>query len=223
MNAKGFTQSDLAIGMGVSQQAVSEWVNGNVQRPKKWKDIAFTLGIPMEEAERAVNTPLEMSTPGTFEQTHVRVATFRPSPNTGRQSRLAPPPSGMIPVMGRAAAGEPGKILLLDGEPSEWIPCPPELVGVEGAYATYVYGDSMEPRYFNGERVYVHPTRPAGPKDFVVAQVRDEAGNLSGYVKRLLGWTEQGLRLHQYNPETDLDFEPDAVESVHLVVGSGRG
>ena len=143
--------------------------------------------------------------------------------NKGPSVPLGAPAPGLIPVLGRAAAGEPGKILMLDGEPSEWITCPPELVGVDGAYATYVYGDSMEPRYFNGERVYVHPIRPSGPRDFVVAQVRDENDDLSGYVKRLVVWDEAGLTLHQFNPDTDLEFTPDKVDSVHVIVGSGRG
>lgn len=221
LNAKGITQADLAQKMNVTQQAVSEWVGGSIQAPRKWKEIAVALGIPLDEAQRAVNTPLEQSTPGTLEQTHLKVATFRPS-NVGRRAGLSPPAAGMIPILGRAAAGEPGKIVLL-GEVNEWIPCPPELIGVEGGYATYVHGSSMEPRYFHNERVYVHPTRPVGKDDFVVAQVSDEEQNRSGYVKQLVTWNRNGLTLHQYNPDTTLAFDADRVDAVHLIVGSGRG
>jgi len=223
MNRKGMTRAQLGAALGVSQQAASSWLQPNKQKPERWKEIALAVGVPMDVAERAVNTPVSPSESGTFEQTHVRLSTFKPSANAGKRAPLAPPAAGMIPVIGRAAAGEPGKIIIMDGEPSEWIPCPPELIGVDGGYATYVYGDSMEPRYFNGERVYVHPSRPYGPKDFVVAQVRDDDDNLSAYVKRFVSYTAQGLKLHQYNPDDDLEFAPDAVDAVHLIVGSGRG
>ena len=44
---------------------------------------------------------------------------------------------------------------------------PPQLEGVEGAKAVYVRGRAMEPRYYAGEIVYLHPSRPPNPGDFV--------------------------------------------------------
>src|SRR5690606_34932929 len=46
------------------------------------------------------------------------------TPNAGASIPVGSIPRGVIPVLGRAAAGEPGKIILLDGDPTEWIPCP---------------------------------------------------------------------------------------------------
>lgn len=211
MSARGVGQKELALAMGVTQQAVSEWVSGGVQKPKAWKKIADFLDIPIDEAQRAVDTPLDAAP-----------SARNPAPNAGKVLPLRPAPvPGTIPVVGRAAAGEPGKIVYLN-EVHEWIPCPPELIGVEGAYATYVHGDSMQPRYFNNERVYVHPARPYGPGDFVVAQI-GEGDDATAYVKQFVSWNRNKLVLHQYNPDDEFDFDSDDVSAVHLIVGSGRG
>ncbi len=40
---------------------------------------------------------------------------------------------------------------------------PPALKGIEDAFAIFVTGTSMEPRYFEGDLLFVHPTRPPEP------------------------------------------------------------
>ena len=41
----------------------------------------------------------------------------------------------------------------LNGNQASEVLAPSTLAGVPGAYAVYVVGDSMEPRYFEGETV----------------------------------------------------------------------
>ena len=91
-----------------------------------------------------------------------------------------------------------------------------------GAYAVYVSGDSMEPRYFDGEIVYVNPAKRVRRGDFVVAQIQpgEHAPRLA-YVKRFLRWNAHELVLSQYNPEKELRFEAGHVVSVHLAVMGG--
>src|SRR5215475_8364006 len=75
-----------------------------------------------------------------------------------------------IPVYGHAMGGKDGEFILSGNEVSEVI-APPSLSHIPDAYAVYVVGDSMEPRYFAGETVFVNPRLPISRGSFVVAQI----------------------------------------------------
>ena len=121
------------------------------------------------------------------------------------------------PIVGRAAAGEPGKLTMMHTE-YDTIPTPPELAGAEGGYAVYVYGDSMEPRYFAGELLMVHPHKPVGRGDFCVVQIgsNDDA---CGYVKQFVSHDSEVLKLRQLNPGGEIEFAAGDVAAVQKIVG----
>ena len=54
----------------------------------------------------------------------------------------------------------------------DYVRRPVVLVGVPGAYAVYVSGDSMEPAHPHGSLRLVHPHRPVSPGDTVIVQTR---------------------------------------------------
>jgi phage repressor protein C with HTH and peptisase S24 domain len=82
----------------------------------------------------------------------------------------------------------------------------------------------MEPRYFDGEVVFVDPSRIARAGDFVVVQVRlDEHGELWGFVKRFVRWNTKELVLSQLNPDKQLNFPGNQVHSCHVIVMAGMG
>ncbi|MEP0323264.1 S24 family peptidase [Bauldia litoralis] len=133
-------------------------------------------------------------------------------------------PQALIPIFGQAVAGEDG-VFEFSGEPVDHLPAPTALAGVSDAYGVYVQGDSMEPRYFAGEIVYVHPRRPPTRGCFVVVQLRPEAdgGSPPAYVKRFMSWGSRELVLEQFNPAKELRFTSDRVLAVHRIVMSGDG
>lgn len=127
----------------------------------------------------------------------------------------------MIPVYGSAVAGVDGEFAL-NGTFLYEVMAPPSLSPVAGAYAVQVSGDSMEPRYFDGEVVFVDPTRRMKRGDFVVAQViMEETGTRLAYIKRFVRHNDQELVLEQYNPPKQLVFRHENVQSVHFVVMGG--
>lgn len=130
-----------------------------------------------------------------------------------------------IPLYGQAVGGVDGEFVLNEGNKLTDMIAPPALASVSGAYAVRVSGESMEPRYLDGEVVYVHPKRKPVRGDFVVAQIHNPNENSPplAYVKRLVRWSEGGLVLSQYNPVKELKFEHKAVVSVHVIVGAGDG
>lgn len=152
----------------------------------------------------------------------------------GPEFNFAPPPqpnavvgakittSGpMIPVYGSAVGGLDGEFEM-NGSLLYEIMAPPSLAPVKNAYAVQVVGDSMEPRYFDGEVVFVDPTRRVKRGDFVIVQVRrEEEGPLLAYVKRFIRHNVNELILEQYNPAKELRFNSNEVHSVHFIVMGG--
>ena len=97
------------------------------------------------------------------------------------------------------------------------------LRGVREAYGVYVVGESMEPRYFAGEVLYINPRVPIRRGDFVVAQIaHDEHMPPLAYVKRFVSNGET-LKLEQFNPHEVLEFDATDVVSIHKVVMAGEG
>ncbi|MFD2679050.1 S24 family peptidase [Camelimonas lactis] len=153
----------------------------------------------------------------------------QPSPNATRPEFQPFAPAPRIPVFGHAAAGDDGRFIM-NGQRIADTFCPPVLSGVEGAYAVYVHGESMEPRFRAGETVWINPHQPVRQGDDVVAQIldadEDDGSPPSAYVKRFVSRGSE-LVLHQFNPpdgETyELRFPEQRVVSVHRIVFAGIG
>lgn len=130
-------------------------------------------------------------------------------------------PGERIPVLGQAVGGSDGRFLF-NGETMAEVFAPSPLWGVRNAYAVYVSGDSMEPRYFAGETVYINPHMPARQGDFVVVQVvEDPEEPPAGYIKQFVAMGGDKLRCRQFNPAKDIHYDRARVLSVHKIVGSG--
>jgi phage repressor protein C with HTH and peptisase S24 domain len=127
-----------------------------------------------------------------------------------------------IPVYGHAVGGKDGEFLLGSNRVSQ-LPAPPILAHVPDAYAVYVVGESMEPRYFAGETVFVNPRLPISRGAFVVAQISKGDGHEPHvYVKRFVSYDATRLRLEQYNPKKILEFPALSVVAIHRIVMSSE-
>jgi hypothetical protein len=107
---------------------------------------------------------------------------------------------------------------------------PSALEGRKKVYGVYVAGVSMEPRFREGEAVFVDPLRPARIGDDVVVQlcVEDETDMTAGdrvtaiLIKRLVRRTDAFWELEQYNPPRVFRVEAQLVKRVHRIVPSGE-
>lgn len=143
-----------------------------------------------------------------------------PPPNAVVGSQIVTS-GNMLPVYGSAVGGLDGEFEM-NGSVLYEVAAPPSLAEVKEAYAVQVTGDSMEPRYFDGETVFVDPTRRVKRGDFVIAQIgKDEGGTILAYIKRFVRHNAEELVLEQYNPPKELVFPHDSVHSVHFVVMGG--
>lgn len=156
-----------------------------------------------------------------------RTAGKRPSPlshsslpNASPRREIVRGSNRRLNVLGSAAGGALGEFIM-NGQVVDTVDTPPNLEAVPDAYAVYVVGDSMEPRYFAGELVYVHPNKPYKRHDFVVVQINvdgEEAPH--GFIKQFVSLSPTTLTLCQFNPKRELEFSRKKVISIHRIVGA---
>ena len=127
-----------------------------------------------------------------------------------------------LKVLGMAECGPDGWSLW-NGDVIDMVDRPANLRGVPGAYAVYVVGASMEPRYHPGELVHIHPGKPLTIGAYVLVQRRPKDGDTpAAVIKRLIKRTGTKIVLEQFNPHKTFDIRTDDIVSIHRVVGSGE-
>ena len=119
-----------------------------------------------------------------------------------------------IPLYGKAAAGQ-GAVAISDG-PVDYIEKPTYLSEVEDCYAVMIVGESMEPRFYPGEVVIVHPYRPVRAGDYAVVQF-EKNGELRAIVKRFVNRTETGIHLSQHNPKDEIYIDNSDLRALHYI------
>jgi len=142
-----------------------------------------------------------------------------PAPKGGANQKAL---AEKLKVLGMAQCGPDGWSLW-NGDVIDLIDRPASLAGVPNAYAVYVVGASMEPRYHPGEVVHIHPGRPVDVGAYVLVQRRGKAGEPPlAVIKRLAKRTPSKITLEQFNPPKMFDIKTGDIVSIHRVVGSGE-
>lgn len=200
----GLRREDIAHGAGISLAMLSKLETGRAKSTSHWRDLANVLGIP--HAEFIESMPQLQPAGGAPKS--VKLIRSPDGSYIGRaaglsDSRTAPPE--LSPVMG---SGD---------EPIDHAPTPPELQNVRGGYMVYATDSAMEPRFFVGERLSVHPGRPYAAGDFVVVALADGARVARKFVR----WNGDDLVLAQYAPPQEIRVPRADVQSVHRVLIPG--
>lgn len=204
--AKGVELKALSEAMGRNHAYMQQYISRG--SPKKLdedarKVVSEMLGIPEEQ--------LGGSSSGVaVEQSNARVLSG------------AIKPGAKIPLYGSAVGGDDGEFEL-NGNRLDYVFAPPSLSGITDAYAVTVVGESMVPRYEDGETIFVNPRRRPVRNDYVIVQIqKEENGPLLAMIKRLVRWTQNEIILEQFNPPKELRFPGHEVATVHYVLKSGE-
>lgn len=95
----------------------------------------------------------------------------------------------------------------------------PGIAGDMNAYCLTVVGNSMSPRWDDGDPIYVSTKRQAGLGDYVVLQIRDGSEEvICALVKRLVGRMADAYELEQFNPPIRFRVEKSMVARIHPVL-----
>ncbi len=189
---KKLTQAEVASALGVSQSAVAQWEAGR------------TFPAPAIAAKIAKLIGVRF------------LAEERERPQNRPLAERA-----RLPIIGLPAPGDDERILV-DEQPHGEIVAPPQLEGVVEARAVYVRGRSMEPRYYPGEIVYLHPLRPPNPGDFVFLTVREPGFAAAvGYIRQYVGQDLVHVRTLALNPKHEHLVAREDLVGIATIVGSG--
>lgn len=125
-----------------------------------------------------------------------------------------------LPIYGRAQAGNYGVAIIgSDDRPIDWTFMPPQLEGVDGAYGTFVYGDSMYPAYAHGDIAFIHPSAPFKTGDDVhIIMNTDEA-----FVKRYISRRGGLITVEQFKPAKVIEIAEADIREIRRVVGRWNG
>ena len=119
-----------------------------------------------------------------------------------------------LPILGRAAGGT-GNMVIEDG-PIDWTQRPSNLSQVRDAFAVYVTGNSMDPKYKDGDLAYIHPRKKLIKDRYVLVETIFH----TGLIKQYVGWKDDTLLLRQYNPDKMITLPRNEIRNVMLVIGS---
>jgi SOS-response transcriptional repressor LexA len=120
-----------------------------------------------------------------------------------------------LKVLGVAVGGQEG-FFELNGSVVDYIERPSALFGAENAYAIFLVGSSMEPKYEEGQTLYVHPDRPPRGRDYVVVELQDGRA----MVKRLIKRDSESVTLEQFNPPRKISVASADVRAIHKIVAA---
>ena len=208
---RGLTLEQLAEAAQTSHQQIMRLERGERRLTLEWMiRLAQPLGVEPRDLLPETGPEAETASPPAR-------AASRPSP-IGRAPRamasggLAP---DLIPVRGAARGGLEQEMFLEDG-PIDYATRPPCLAQARDAYALYVVGDSMVPRFRPGMLLFVNPHRPVRREAAVVVIKHNSVVLIKEYVE----FKEDRLILHQYNPDCFLEILRNEITSFHCVVGS---
>ena len=206
----GSTQADLARHLRLAPSAISRMLKGDRQmKLLEAVQIAAFLGVPQDEVLRRVGAgsdPPAMPSPSASGPAR----RGRP-PRIGISPAVRPEP---IPIRSAGRGGGDQQMFLEDG-PIGYTARPANLGGVRGAYAIYMVGDSMEPRYEQGWLLHVNPFKPPTRGRDVVVYKSGQAV----LIKQFVRWEGDALVLRQLNPPQELRMPRAEVVECHLIVG----
>lgn|SRR5262245_51632389 len=146
-----------------------------------------------------------------------------PLPNATVRREIVPGVGKRLNVLGSTSTGGGGGSgeFVMTGKIIDTVAGPPDLDSVPDAYALYIQGTTMEPRYYAGDLVFVHPHRPYREHNSVVVQIQVNGEDQPhGYILQFVGETPSTITLRQLNPTRKFQFQRSRVISVHRIVGS---
>lgn len=124
-----------------------------------------------------------------------------------------------VPVFGTAAGSLTRGAFQFEGGIVDRVRRPPALMGAPEVFALYVEGSSMEPQYFPGDLIYVHPRRPPRAGDIVVVQCQNgEHSPIEASLGIYRKTTEKAVVIGKRNPSAEIELAREHVKCIQRVL-----
>ena len=125
-----------------------------------------------------------------------------------------------LPVYASARGGEGETIM--DFNPIDFTARPEQLANVKKSFAMYIVGDSMAPEFEQGDLAYVNPNLPYTIGKTVLI-FKEQHGETTAIVKRLVRATSEAWMLEQWNPAKKFSVSRREWPFCHRIVGKWGG
>lgn len=121
-----------------------------------------------------------------------------------------------VPVLGNANGSSEAIVLNFD-EPIGEIMRHPNQKGMKNSFALYMHGESMYPRYMEGDPVYAIANRPPSRgQDCII-----EMSNGDSFIKHFIKKTAKEIICQQFKPDKEWKRPLADIKAIHAVVGRG--
>lgn len=125
-----------------------------------------------------------------------------------------------VPVLGVAAGNPMDGAFQLESGVIDYVRRAPGIMNARDVYALYVTGESMWPRFRDGELLYISASRPVRIGDDVVVCIRPEReGDPERcFIKTLVRRHSDSIEVEQFNPGKRITFANADIVRVHRVL-----
>lgn len=212
LKRRGLSMRKASLEAGLGADAIRNIKRGKSKQPRleTLQKLAtfLEIKIPIREVHGEYPQP----------SSNLNIDAGLPKPNARLTDSVAIPAVQQlkrdVPILGITVGGLDGSCQL-NGEVVDMARRPPGVTDAT-AFALYVYGDSMSPRFERGDMVFVTRSRPAQPGNDVVVEMQPQDGELVGqcFIKRLVKLTAEKLILREFNPPRDFEISRGQVKAV---------
>ena len=175
---KGWSQSDLARRVGISQPGIAKIEDGQSVKSKFLAKIAQLLELDLATLDSSLSSQM--------------ISADVPLDRNNR-------PDFKIYA---SAEGGPGEIIR-SSDPVDFAPRPTHLLHVRDAYGLLITGSSMDPEYKAGEMAIVEPSMPLVPGEVYIFYAERD-GEARATIKHLRRATADRWLVSQHNPPDDM-------------------
>jgi phage repressor protein C with HTH and peptisase S24 domain len=126
----------------------------------------------------------------------------------------------VVEVLGITVGGTNGWFEF-NGEVIDRVALPPGVSNADLIFGLYVEGDSMSPRFENGDLVYVHKKRKAVNGNDVIVELHSKAEGENGhcFIKRLVRRTPNFVVVMEFYPDRkEIEFAENEVKAIYRIL-----
>lgn len=213
----GLSQAALGTRAGTSQPQIDRLEKGERRLTDTWmRRLAAGLECdPADLLPRGDSAPPPPSAPIVVPAPETPIGAARPVDLPSKQ--LMPLD---VPVFGVAAGNPMDGAFQLESGVIDYVRRAPGIMNARDVYALYVTGESMWPRFRDGELLYISASRPVRIGDDVVVCIKPEReGDPERcFIKTLVRRHSDSIEVEQFNPGKRITFANADVVRVHRVL-----